>query len=72
MQSLPNGGALISYGGTDFSQEYNSADTVVNALANQGGSSSGVYKYAGWVATPAALPAVTSIYDKAKTLRVCI
>lgn len=63
MQYLPNDGALVSYGGTNFIQEYGSHGKLVNALAINGGSSFRAYKYPGWVATPAAKPAVASFYN---------
>lgn len=63
MQYLPNKGGLVSYGGTNFIQEYAPSGKLVNALQIQGGSSFRAYKYAGWNATPAASPDVASFYD---------
>lgn len=63
---LPNGGVVVSYGGTKIVKEYGPGGKIVNTLTLTDGSSYRANKRIGYVGTPAAPPDAVAVYSQAK------
>lgn len=65
MQNLPNGGAVVSFGGTKIVKEYGPGGKIVNTLTLTDGSSYRANKNIGYVGIPEAPPDAVAVYSQA-------